>query len=161
MRNLTQHTSAPNVRRKVLVRRSGVLLFFFMIGCSGAGATVSDSASDLSEGRAPAVEAANPADPVDPSTSFECKTSQPLSDGSIHTIRFALRGETLEPSIEVEPEASVLAPLAKATLERDDGKLVLTTTERAELTLFENSDLTRGYVKGPGGEYSNVYCTKR
>lgn len=99
---------------------------------------------------------------------LECKTSAPLSDGSIHTVRFALRGDALEPAIEIEPQSSVLAPLAKATLERNEERLVLATTEssaprepRAELTLFENSGFTRGFVKAAGGEYSNVYCTKR
>jgi hypothetical protein len=150
------------VRRNALVKRVAVPLLF-LIGCSGSGATVSDSsASEISAGRPPAVEPARPVEPVDPGTSFECKTSGPLSDGSIATIRFALHGEALDPAIEIEiePQASVLAPLAKATLERAEGKLVLTTTERAELTLFENSDLTRGYVK-VASEYSEVFCTKR
>ena len=132
-----------------------------LLGCSGSGATVSDSSSDISEGRAPAVEPAKPVDPVDPATRIECKTSRPLSDGSIHTVRFALRDDALVPTIEVEPQSSVLAPLVRATLERSEGKMVLTTSERIELTLFENSDLTRGFVKAPGGEYSDVYCTKR
>jgi hypothetical protein len=142
------------------VKKVSVLLF--LLGCSGSGATVSDSSADISEGRPPPVEAQKPAEPVDPGTSFECKTSRPLSDGSLHTIRFALQGDALDSAIgiEVEPQASVLAPLTKATLERKEGKLVLTTTERAELTLFENSDLTRGYVK-VGTEYSDVFCTKR
>jgi hypothetical protein len=138
-----------------------VTVLFFLLGCSGSGATVSESA-DLSEApRAPAVEAVKQAEPVDPTTKFECTTSKPLSDGSIHTIRFALRGDELEPTIAIEPPSSILAPLSKATLARNDGKLVLTTTERAELTLFENSDLTRGFVKAHGGEYADVYCTKR
>lgn len=144
------------------------LVLLLLAGCSGSGATVSDSASDISEGRPPSVEPVKPADPVDPTTSFECKTSAPLSDGSIHTVRFALRGDALEPAIEIEPQSSVLAPLAKATLERNEERLVLATTEssaprepRAELTLFENSGFTRGFVKAAGGEYSNVYCTKR
>ena len=137
------------------------ILFSLMIGCSGAGATVSDSASDISANPPPAVEPVKQAEPVDPTTKIECTTSKALSDGSIHTIKFALRGEALESAIEIEPESSVLAPLAKATLERNEGKLVLTTAERIELTLFENSDLTRGYVKAPGGDYSDVYCTKR
>lgn len=135
---------------------------FFLVGCSGSGATVSDSTSDVSEGRPPVeVEPVKQAEPALPTTSFECKTSKALSDGSIHTIRFALRGEALEPTIEIEPQPSVLTPLASATLERSEGKLVLTTTERTELTLFENSGLTRGYVKAPRGDYSDVYCTKR
>ena len=141
------------------MKRVGLLLF--LLGCSGSGATVSDSSSDISEGRPPAVEADKPVDPVDPATRIECKTSRPLSDGSIHTIRFALRDDALVPAIEIEPQSSVLSPLAKATLERTEGKVVLTTAERIELTLFENSDLTRGFVKAPGGEYSDVYCTKR
>lgn len=141
------------------MKRFVVLLF--LVGCSGSGATVSDSSSDIAEAPPSAVEPAKPADPIDPTTAFECKTSKPLSDGSIHTIRFALRGDALEPAIEIEPSSSVLAPLAKATLERSGGRLVLTTNERTELTLFENSDLSRGYVKAPGGEYSDVYCTKR
>jgi hypothetical protein len=141
------------------VKRVAVL--FFMLGCSGAGATVSDSAADISASPPPAVEPVEQSAPVDPTKSFECTTTKPLSDGSIHTIKFALRGETLEPTIAIEPASSVLAPLAKATLERSEGKLSLTTTERIELTLFENSDLTRGYVRAPGGDYSDVYCTKR
>lgn len=137
------------------------ILFIVMIGCSGAGATVSDSSSDISANPPPAVEPVKPAEPAFPTTKIECTTSNTLSDGSIHTIKFALRGEALEPAIEIEPASSVLAPLAKATLERSEGKISLTTAERIELTLFENSDLTRGYVKAPGGEYSDVYCTKR
>lgn len=164
---MTQAICAKSVRAHIGTKRamagrvSRFLVVFFMVGCSGAGATVSDSTSDIREERPSAVEAMVPADPVDPTTSFECKTSEPLSDGSIHTVRFALRGDALEPAIEIEPQASVLAPLAKATLERNEGKLVLTTAERTELTLFENSDLTRGYVKATGGEYSTVQCTKR
>jgi hypothetical protein len=144
----------------VIVKRVALLLF--LLGCSGSGATVSDSSSaDLSEGRAPAVEPAKPVDPVEPTIDFECKTAKALSDGSVSTIRFVLRGEALDGAVEIEPQTSVLAPLAKASLERKEGKLVLATTERAELTLFENSDLTRGYVKASGGDYSDVYCTRR
>lgn len=145
------------------MNRFVVLSFLLLVACSGSGATVSDSSSaDISEGRPPgAVEPIEQAGPALPTTSFECKTSKALSDGSIHTIRFALRGEALEPAIEIEPQSSVLAPLAKATLERSEGKLVLATAERTELTLFENSDFTRGFVKAPGGEYSDVYCAKR
>jgi hypothetical protein len=73
----------------------------------------------------------------------------------------ALRGEALEPTIAIEPPSSILAPLAKATLERNDGKLVLTTAERIELTLFENANLGRGFVKAPGGETADVHCTRR
>lgn len=143
------------------MQRSFILFFSFLTGCSGAGATVSDSASDISANPPRAVEPVKQAEPVDPTTTIACTTSKALSDGSTHTITFSLRGEALEPAIEIEPASSVLAPLAKATLERNEGKLVLTTAERIELTLFENSELTRGYVKAPGGEYSDVYCTKR
>lgn len=142
--------------------RIGTLLCAFaltLVACSGSGATVSDS-SEMNEVNARPVEPVKPADPVDPTTSFECKTSAALSDGSISTIRFSLRGDALEPHIEIEPQSSVLVPLAKASLERKGGKLVLSATERAELTLFENSDFTRGYVKA-SDEYSDVYCTKR
>ena len=141
------------------MKRAAVL--FFMLGCSGAGATVSDSTSDIHASPPPAVEPADPVAPVDPTTKITCTTARPLSDGATHTIKFALRGEALEPAIEIEPKSSVLAPLEKATLERNEGKLVLKTDEHIELALFENSDLTRGYVKAPGGDYSDVYCTKR
>ena len=142
------------------MQRAAILLFF-MLGCSGAGATVSDSSSDIHANPPPAVEPVQQAEPAFPTTRIECTTSKALSDGSVHTIKFALRGDALEPVIEIEPESSVLAPLAKATLERNDGKVVLTTAERIELTLFENSELTRGYVKAPDGDYSDVYCTTR
>lgn len=138
------------------------LLFSFLVGCSGSGATVSDSSSELSEERPPSVQPAEPATPVAPITltKFECKTSKPLADGAIHLIRFSLRGEALEPLVEIEPQPSVLEPLVKASLERSAGKLTLATDERTELVLFENSDFTRGYVKADGGDYAEVYCTK-
>jgi len=157
-KSLTSHIGTVRASRRS-VKRVAVLVFLF--GCSGAGATVSDSASDISASPPPAVEAARPVEPVDPTTKIECTTAKALSDGATHTIKFALRGDALEPTIAIEPESSVLAPLAKATLERNEGKLVLTTAERIELTLFENSDLTRGYVRAPGGDYSDVHCPER
>lgn len=145
--------------------RPALLFSLFLIGCSGAGATVSDSSSaDIAASReATPVEAPSPVDPVAPSvktTTFECKTSEALSDGSTHTIRFVLRGDALEPEIAIEPPLTALDALTKATLERKNGKLVLVAADKTELGLFENSDLTRGYVKADG-DYSDLYCTKR
>jgi len=145
------------------MRRLPVLFYLLssitVLACSGNGATITDSANDISA--APPVEPSTPsAAPVDPTTKIECKTSEALSDGAVHTITFTLRGDALDSEITIEPPSPILAPLAKATLEKKNGKLLLVTTERAELTLFENSDLTRGYVKA-ADDFSNVYCTKR
>src|SRR6185369_841697 len=105
--------------------------------------------------KATAVEAPKPAEPVAPAsalTTIECTTSKALSDGSIHTIRFTLRGEALDSEVVIDPPLPTLSSLLKSSLEWKEGKLVLAGAERTEVTLFENSDLTRGYVKA-SGEY--------
>ena len=134
-----------------------------LVGCGGSGASV-PAVSELTEARdAPAVEGSEPATPVErPSDEirFVCQTSQPFYDGEVHVIRFALRGETIAEAILVAPENSLLAPLDEGRLVVvANGKLTIRGAGRTELSLFDNSNRTRGYVKADG-HYAEIYCEK-
>lgn len=147
------------------------LLFFLshagLIACGGSGATVPTVSSEIAEGRdGGAVAPSDPAQPVVPGTRFECKTTRPFYDGVVHTVRFLVRdGEIVEPvgdapAFEVTPEGSALARLDEDfTTEHTGGKLVVRGGGKTELGLFDNSDLTKGYVKA-GAEYAEIFCTK-
>lgn len=150
--------------------RPGLLLLSCAVAlaaCGGSGATV-PAVSELTEARdAGSVAPGEAAEPVTPGTRFECTTSRALADGSIHSIAFLLRdGELVEPldespAFEVKPETSELARLDEDTeTEHEGGKLVFRGDDGAtELALFDNSGLTRGYVRGKES-YSEIYCAK-
>lgn len=151
--------------------RRVALLFFFVFhaalaGCGGSGATV-PAVSEMTEARdGGAVAPGESAEPVVPGTRFECSTTKAFYDGRVHTMRFLLRDGELAPplgdapAIEVTPEGSELARLNdELTSEHTGGRLVVRGEGKTELSLFDNSELTRGYVKADG-KYAEVFCTK-
>lgn len=151
------------------MRRLALLFFVFhaaLVGCGGSGATV-PAVSEMTEARdGGAVAPSDPAQPVVPGTRLECKTTRPFYDGVVHTLRFLVReGELVEPvgdapAIEVTPESSELARLNdNLTSEHTGGRLVVRGEGKTELSLFDNSDLTKGWVKADG-KYAEIFCTR-
>jgi hypothetical protein len=121
---------------------------------------------------------------------FTCQTARPFYDGKVHTLRFSVEhladpeqtdlvwpDELDALAIEVDPEDSFLVGLNENnTITLEDGKLFISGDSDgfywSHLVLFENSGLTKGYVRLEdnvgedgdggfigGGKYSEVWCT--
>jgi hypothetical protein len=152
------------------MRRTALLFFSFfhsaLAGCGGSGATV-PAVSEMVEARdGGAVAPGESAKPVTPGIHLACKTTKAFYDGQVHTLRLLVRdGELVEPlgdvpAIEVTPESSELARLNDdLTSEHAGGRLLVRGDGKTELALFDDSGLTKGYVKADG-DYAEVFCTK-
>jgi hypothetical protein len=158
-------TAARKVRKSTSVKwlLRSALAALALAGCSGSGASV-PAVSDYTEARdAGAVEPDEPVAPVETDgsqTRFVCQTAQPFYDREIHEIRFALHDDELEGAIAVSPEGSLLARLDEGTvIVTVNGKLTIRGADRTELSLFDNSDRTKGFVRA-GGHYAEIFCNK-
>lgn len=151
------------------MRSTALLLFFFhaaLVACGGSGATV-PAVSEMNE--AHGGDAVGPSDspkPVIPGTRFDCETTKPFGGGVVHRLRFLVRDGALvipigdAAAIEVTPATSELAQLDEdPTSKHTGGRLVIRGAGKTELALFDNSELTRGYVKADG-KYAEIFCAK-
>ena len=155
-------TNGAMVRRAM--RLGLALLLLLTAACSGSGASVGES--DLSG--AQGTKKVTPTTPDDPTpvtptttTTFVCKTGSPFYDGAVHSVTFSLRGDELASRVTAEPPTSMLGELDSASqIAHTDGKFVLDGANGdAELVLYDNSDMTKGYVV-VDHKQANVFCTK-
>jgi len=147
---------------RAAMRLGLALVLALTAACSGSGATVAES--DLRGQNTKQVTATTPDDPtpVAPATTtFTCKTGSPFYDGAIHSVTFSLRGDELASHVTAAPATSMLGELDDASeTTHDGGRFVLGGANGdAELVLFDNSDMTRGYVS-VNGKHADVFCTK-
>jgi hypothetical protein len=145
------------MKRREMRLVAGLLVAFAAAACGGSGASV-PAESDITSG-AKVVAPSDDPKPVSPITSYECKTGRPFYDGAVHTVTFSLRGDELASHVAATPASSILVALDDAThLTHDGGRLVIDGDD-AELVLYDNSDLTKGYVVAQNN-HADVFCTK-